>query len=45
MTHCNEIGDRIADKSSPPGERAVRDWLGDEAFKRWSDLRSWIEAS
>jgi hypothetical protein len=45
VTHCNEIGDRIADKSSPPGERAVRDWLGDEAFKRWSDLRSWIEAS
>src|ERR1700746_1425131 len=45
MNHCNRIGDRIADKSSPPEERSVRDWLGPEAFKHWVELRGWIEAS
>nr|WP_313066904.1 DUF3788 domain-containing protein [Paraburkholderia sp. LEh10] len=45
MNHCNQIGDRIADKSSPPDKRAVRDWLGPEAFTHWVELRSWIEAS
>ena len=40
-----EIGDRISDSSGPPDENAVRDWIGSAAFKHWTTLRSWIEAS
>ncbi|MDP9646458.1 DUF3788 domain-containing protein [Paraburkholderia caledonica] len=40
-----EIGDRIADKSSQPDERTIRDWMGPEAFEHWVELRTWIEAS
>ncbi|WP_410800127.1 DUF3788 domain-containing protein [Paraburkholderia sp. SIMBA_053] len=40
-----EIGERIADKSSQPDERTIRDWMGPEAFEHWVELRTWIEAS
>jgi len=40
-----QIGDRIADKSSQPDERTVREWMGPEAFEHWVELRNWIEAS
>ena len=43
MEHSHQIGDRIADKSSPPDDKTVRDWLGPKVFKHWADLRSWIE--
>jgi hypothetical protein len=38
-----EIGDRIAGKASHPDERAIRDWLGPEAFVHWDELRNWID--
>lgn len=40
-----QIGDRMTDKSAPPDDTAVRDWIGPEAFERWSALRKWIDAS
>lgn len=43
MMQRAQIGDRIADKSSQPDERVIRDWLGSEAFEHWVELRSWIE--
>ena len=45
MKQAPQIGDRITDKSAPPDERAVRDWIGPAAFKHWTELQSWIEAS
>jgi hypothetical protein len=45
MKQSPQIGDRITEKSAPPNERAVRDWMGPEAFKHWTELQSWIEAS
>jgi hypothetical protein len=45
MEHLPEIGDRIADKSAPPDENTVRDWIGPKAFKHWAELRSWIDMS
>jgi len=45
MKQPPQIGDGITDKSSPPDERTVRDWIGPEAFKRWIKLQIWIEAS
>ena len=45
MKDFPQIGDRITDKSAPPDERAVRDWLGPQAFKHWAELQGWIEAS
>jgi hypothetical protein len=45
VKQSTEIGDRIADKSSQPDERTIRDWMGPEAFEHWVELRSWIEAS
>lgn len=45
MEQSPQIGDRIADKSAPPDDKAVRDWLGPKAFKHWADLRSWIDAN
>lgn len=44
MEQSPQIGDRITDKSAPPDDRTVRDWIGPKAFKHWADLRSWIEA-
>jgi hypothetical protein len=40
-----EIGDRISDKSAPPDEIAVRDWIGPAAFTHWTKLRGWIDIS
>jgi hypothetical protein len=45
VKQSTEIGDRIADKSSQPDERTIRDWMGPEAFEHWVELRSWIDAS
>ncbi|NLS06238.1 DUF3788 domain-containing protein [Rhizobium sp. P32RR-XVIII] len=38
-----KVGDRITDKSAPPDDIAVREWLGPEAFGHWSELRTWID--
>jgi len=45
MKQSPEIGERITDKSAPPDERTVRDWMGREGFKHWAGLQAWIEAS
>lgn len=45
MEQSPDIGDRITDKSAPPDERMVRDWLGRDAFEHWAKLRSWIAES
>jgi len=45
VNESTETGDRIADKSSQPDERTIRDWMGPEAFEHWVELRSWIDAS
>ncbi|MBY3054276.1 DUF3788 domain-containing protein [Rhizobium laguerreae] len=39
----SQIGDRIADRSAPPDDSAVREWIGPEAFGRWTELRTWID--
>ena len=38
-----QIGDRITDKSAPPDESALLEWIGPEAFARWSEVRKWID--
>ncbi len=38
-----QIGDRITDKSAPPHNSAVREWIGPEAFEHWAKLRNWID--
>lgn len=43
MERSPEIGDRITDKSEPPDDSIVRDWIGSNAFKHWAGLQSWIE--
>lgn len=43
MEQCVQIGDRITDKSAPPDDSTVRDWIGPTAFKHWAGLQSWIE--
>ena len=45
MKQIAQIGDRITDKSAPPDERAIRDWIGPEAFEHWAELQNWIETS
>jgi hypothetical protein len=40
-----QIGDRITDKSAPPDEDNLRDWIGQRAFVHWAKLRNWIDAS
>ncbi len=30
-------------KSAPPDDRAVREWIGPEAFGHWTELRTWID--
>ena len=37
------IGSRITDKSAAPDDRAVRQWIGPEAFVHWTALRNWID--
>jgi hypothetical protein len=44
MEHSPEIGDRMTDKSAPPDENTVRDWIGPGAFEHWAELQNWIEA-
>jgi hypothetical protein len=39
-----QIGDRMSDKSAPPDERVVRQWIGPKAFAHWTQLQAWIEA-
>lgn len=43
MEHSPEIGDRLNDKSTPPDESVVRDWIGPKAFKHWTELLNWID--
>lgn len=45
MEQFPKVGDRITDKSAPPNESEVRDWIGREAFGHWTKLQSWINAS
>jgi hypothetical protein len=44
MEQLHQIGDRITDRSAPPDDGTVRDWIGPRAFRHWAELRSWIEA-
>lgn len=39
------IGSRITDRSAPPDDRAVRQWIGRGAFGHWTALRNWIDDS
>jgi hypothetical protein len=43
MEKSPQIGDRITDKSAPPDESAVREWIGPKANKHWAELQRWIE--
>lgn len=45
MEQSPQIGDRIADRSAAPGDQTIRDWMGPEGFKHWTDLRRWIETN
>jgi hypothetical protein len=38
-----QIGDRITGKSAQPDDSAVREWIGPDAFKHWTELRTWID--
>jgi hypothetical protein len=38
-----QIGDRITDKSAPPNDNHVCEWIGPDAFVHWVRLRNWIE--
>ncbi|WP_354202379.1 DUF3788 domain-containing protein [Bradyrhizobium sp. JR4.1] len=38
-----QIGDRITDKSAPPDDGTVREWIGPDAFEHWAELRNWID--
>jgi hypothetical protein len=39
-----QVGDRITDKSAPPIDSVLRDWIGTESFDHWAELRNWIDA-
>lgn len=39
-----QLGDRINEKSAPPDDSMIRGWMGPQAFKHWTELRSWIDA-
>ncbi|MBT2188208.1 DUF3788 domain-containing protein [Sphingobium nicotianae] len=45
MDHSPQVGDRLTDKSAPPDDAMIRDWLGPAAFEHWAALRDWIDAS
>ncbi|CAL60868.1 conserved hypothetical protein [Herminiimonas arsenicoxydans] len=45
MEQSPQIGERISDKLTPPDERTIRNWIGQEAFKHWNEMRNWIGAS
>lgn len=38
-----QIGDRITNKLAAPDDKAVRKWIGPEAFEHWVELRRWID--
>lgn len=38
-----QTGERMTDKSAPPDDGAIRDWIGPDAFQRWAELRNWID--
>ena len=38
-----QLGDRITDKSAPPDDNAVRQWIAAGAFEHWAELRNWID--
>ncbi len=44
MEQSPQIGDRITEKSEPPDDNTVRDWLGPKASVHWAELRNWIGA-
>ena len=44
MEQSLQTGDRMTDKSAPPDDGSVREWIGPGAFEQWVDLRNWIEA-
>lgn len=39
MEYSPEVGSRITDKSAPPDDTTIRDWIGPDAFKQWVTLR------
>jgi len=43
MEQSPQIGDRITDKSAPPDDSTVHDWIGPGAFKHWTGLQNWID--
>ncbi|WP_186252436.1 DUF3788 domain-containing protein [Burkholderia gladioli] len=45
MDTLPRIGDRIADKSAPPDDDMIRDWLGPRAHAHWVAVREWIDAA
>jgi hypothetical protein len=44
MEQSHQIGDRSTDKSAPPDDGTVREWIGPKAYEHWTDLQTWIEA-
>lgn len=42
MDRSPRIGDRLTDKATVPEDMTIRDWIGQDAFTRWSELRDWI---
>jgi hypothetical protein len=38
-----QTGDRITGKAAAPNDRAIREWIEPDAFKRWTRLRNWID--
>lgn len=44
MEQLLQIGDRISDRSAPPNESAIRQWVGSKAFAHWTELQNWIAA-
>lgn len=45
MENSPQVGNRFTDKSAPPDDAAIRDWIGPDAFKQWVMLRDWIKAA
>ncbi|UIJ71127.1 DUF3788 domain-containing protein [Aurantimonas sp. HBX-1] len=43
MDQAPHIGERLTDKSAPPDDATIQDWVGPEAFEHWIALRDWIE--
>ena len=45
MEYSPQVGNRFTDKSAPPDDATIRDWIGPDAFKQWVALRDWIKAA